>query len=250
MIFSHVAAHLKQQHWTGVFIELLIVVLGVYIGLQAQDWNNAHQDRALERKYLVRLRDDIKLSIRNADSNIARMRRQNQLESEMLTDLATCRLEGAARNRFATGIFFFGRIETPPLVRGTIDELRSTGRLGLIRDEALRSKLANVLESSNYETGVLQMIVARSTPAIAHIDQRVVLKQPPGGFKYKSIVEHGVPDGSVEFDFPALCKDPRFAPAVSTVQELTHVAIEFNKELLDSFKALLPIIDRDLAGAK
>ena len=48
MILSRTIEHLKQQHWTGVFIELVIVILGVFIGLQVQDWNQARQDRALE----------------------------------------------------------------------------------------------------------------------------------------------------------------------------------------------------------
>jgi len=39
MILRRIAEHLKQQHWTGVFIELAIVVLGVFLGMQVSNWN-------------------------------------------------------------------------------------------------------------------------------------------------------------------------------------------------------------------
>jgi|GEM_PF-2207603 len=41
MILNRIAQHLKQQHWTGAVIELAIVILGVFIGLQVNNWNQA-----------------------------------------------------------------------------------------------------------------------------------------------------------------------------------------------------------------
>ncbi len=250
MILRHIAQHLKQQHWTGVFIELVIVVLGVFLGLQAQDWNQTRQDRVLERQYLQRLHDDITQSIKLAESNVQRMQTQYRLEGAMLDYLARCQLDAAARKKFGAGLFLFGRIEPPPLVRGTIDELRSTGRIGLIHDVALRTALARVVQVNDGANRVLNMIIARATPAISHIDARVVFKQPPGGFDPPDIKEHGMPDGGAIYDFPALCNDPQFAPAVSTVQNLTHVEIQMNQGKLRRFPKLLEIIDRDLDGMK
>jgi hypothetical protein len=45
MIARRIAQHMKQQHWTGVLIELVIVVLGVFIGLQADNWNGQRLER-------------------------------------------------------------------------------------------------------------------------------------------------------------------------------------------------------------
>jgi hypothetical protein len=56
MILSRFLAHLKQQHWTGAFIELVIVVLGVFIGLQVQDWNTVRIARAELDQQLIGLR--------------------------------------------------------------------------------------------------------------------------------------------------------------------------------------------------
>ena len=71
MILRRVVRHLKQQHWTGVFIELVIVVLGVFIGLQVSDWNEGRKDAARGKEYLLRLHDEL---LQDAEQKIARPR--------------------------------------------------------------------------------------------------------------------------------------------------------------------------------
>jgi hypothetical protein len=45
LILRRIVEHMRQQHWTAVFIELAIVVFGVFIGLQANNWNEARLER-------------------------------------------------------------------------------------------------------------------------------------------------------------------------------------------------------------
>ena len=250
MILRRIAEHLKQQHWTGVFIELLIVVLGVFIGLQAQDWNEQRQDRGLEKQYLQRLHVDIQRSIDRANYNISDMRMQYRLDENMLANLASCRLDNAGRRRFATGAYFFGMIDSAPLVRGTIDELRSSGRIGLIRDVALRTKLANVVVDSDVFSRDMPLIVAHVSRAIFFLQTRIQLDLPPGGLDYDTIALQGMPEGSYHFDFPALCKDPRVAAVVSNVQVTTFNLIGMTQSRLQGYKELLGLVDSDLSGTK
>ncbi|HKI74005.1 MAG TPA: hypothetical protein VJ998_05155 [Pseudomonadales bacterium] len=60
MILSRTIEHLKQQHWTGVFIELVIVILGVFIGIQVSNWNQSREDARLGQDYVRRLTFDLK----------------------------------------------------------------------------------------------------------------------------------------------------------------------------------------------
>jgi hypothetical protein len=46
MLLRRVAEHVRQQHWTAIGIDLAIVVLGVFIGLQVANWNQAAIERA------------------------------------------------------------------------------------------------------------------------------------------------------------------------------------------------------------
>jgi len=61
MILRRVAEHLKQQHWTGVFIELAIVVLGVFLGIQASNWNEQRATNEKARVFTERLRQDLRV---------------------------------------------------------------------------------------------------------------------------------------------------------------------------------------------
>jgi len=50
MLLRRVSEHLKTQNWMGVLIDFVIVVLGVFVGLQAQEWSSERDDRhRLER---------------------------------------------------------------------------------------------------------------------------------------------------------------------------------------------------------
>ncbi len=46
MIPRHVSDHVKAHNWLAVAIDLFVVILGVFIGMQVQDWNSARQTRA------------------------------------------------------------------------------------------------------------------------------------------------------------------------------------------------------------
>ena len=52
MILRRLAEHLKQQHWTAIAIELVIVVLGVFLGMQVSSWNEDRTLRSSETRHL------------------------------------------------------------------------------------------------------------------------------------------------------------------------------------------------------
>ena len=46
MILQRLATSIRNQDWFTVVIETLIVVFGVFIGLQVNTWSGARADRA------------------------------------------------------------------------------------------------------------------------------------------------------------------------------------------------------------
>ena len=52
MILRHLAGRLKQQDWIAVGIEFVLVVVGVFLGIQVANWNGDRRERALELAYL------------------------------------------------------------------------------------------------------------------------------------------------------------------------------------------------------
>lgn len=59
MIYKRFAANLRAQNWIGVAIELAIVIVGVFIGLQAANWNQDRQQRKDTRLLLSQLQVEL-----------------------------------------------------------------------------------------------------------------------------------------------------------------------------------------------
>ena len=242
MITRRLVDNLKRQRWTGVFIELGIVVLGVFIGMQVSNWNEARRDRALERQYLERLREDFALSESGAESGIEFMESQARGATLMLDHLRACRLDEAGqRADFASALYVLGRIEPPMLTRGTINELSSTGRLGIIRSVRLRQALSNVVQQHERTMEVLGFIVARRSAQLGYVDARntFLVTQSAG-----SDTKRG-PD-EVLFDFPALCRDPAYLNAVSHLRQSADTVARQNRRLQAEYRAMLKLLDAEL----
>ena len=69
MILRRVVHRLKQQEWTAIAIELVLVVLGVFIGIQVSNWNETRKEHSLEAVYLERIAVQVVPSYSDADSN-------------------------------------------------------------------------------------------------------------------------------------------------------------------------------------
>ena len=140
MIFSRVIDHVKKQQWTGAVIELAIVVLGVFIGLQANNWNQARHDHAAEIVYLRALAkdlDSIGASVQaqiDFEKTIAHYINQSLDEIDAPTSKDRNLRLGMLLSQLAARSTL--KIESP-----TFQELQSSGRLGLIRDRTLRGRI-------------------------------------------------------------------------------------------------------------
>ena len=61
MILRRMAANLRAQNWTAVAIELAIVIVGVFIGIQAANWNQQRQERNETAVLLSQLQTELRL---------------------------------------------------------------------------------------------------------------------------------------------------------------------------------------------
>ena len=244
MIIRRLVESLRQQHWTGVFIELVIVVLGVFIGLQVSNWNEARRERNLERQYLERLREDFDRSAKAAEGGVEFMENQARKATLVIDSLQPCRLEEGERAAFGSALNLLGRIEPPLMTRGTIDELGSTGRLGIIRSVGLRRALSDVVQEQERTTQVLGFIVARRSAPQWYVDARKtsLVSEDSGSGKPRG------PD--VAFDFPALCRDPTFINAVSHLRQLSTVVAGQNRRLLKQHRDMVALLDAELAKGR
>jgi hypothetical protein len=50
MILRRMMGHVKRQDWFAVFLDFVIVVVGVFVGIQVSNWNTAQVPGAVHRR--------------------------------------------------------------------------------------------------------------------------------------------------------------------------------------------------------
>ena len=126
----------------AIAIDFVIVVFGVFIGLQVNNWNEARNERARERTYLERLFVDFHANVRTLETYVDGRRRDGQI----LINLAVALRDGGAPptdDALQRPLCRWGAAPLPDLRQGTYNELVSSGALSVLRDERLRILLAD-----------------------------------------------------------------------------------------------------------
>ena len=68
MIFKRAVAKLRAQDWTAITIEVAIVIIGVFIGMQVTNWNQARLDRAETQRLLAQFLPELDSQLEYLDS--------------------------------------------------------------------------------------------------------------------------------------------------------------------------------------
>ena len=60
MILRRITEHVKAQNWFAIALDFVIVVTGVFIGLQVSNWNDARLSQLQARNLTERLVEDLR----------------------------------------------------------------------------------------------------------------------------------------------------------------------------------------------
>lgn len=58
MILRRVISHFRKQEWTAIALDFVIVVVGVFVGIQVSNWNEERRTRMVEHDLLNRLYEE------------------------------------------------------------------------------------------------------------------------------------------------------------------------------------------------
>ena len=154
MLLRRVTEHVKAQNWFAVGIDFVIVVVGVFIGIQVSNWN---EDREMQRKAAVfteRLTDDLRKEAWGYESVVAYSRQTNASQRRVLQALAGD-IE-LSEEQFLIDAYRATQFRENNRYRATFDELVSTGAIGLITDPVLREAAVGL-----FTTGFMEEFAQR-----------------------------------------------------------------------------------------
>lgn len=144
MILRRLAQNLRDQNWTAISIEFVLLVLGVFLGIQVANWNETRQDHAREGGFLARLLQDFEgidaRLARNADRWQMNLDAANRLLADLEARMATGRWP-REKPAMLQDLNVIASTRTPAPRAGTYVEMQSDGQLGILRDVRLRDAL-------------------------------------------------------------------------------------------------------------
>lgn len=140
MILRRVVAAFRKQDWFTVFVETMIVVLGVFLGLQVNNWNEARADRALGEDYLVRLIADLEQDLSATRGLIGYY--DDVTKSIKDTDRMLASPDPEPR-ALVVSAYRASEFTYNPQRRATWDQIVSSGDLGLLADAAIEIGLSD-----------------------------------------------------------------------------------------------------------
>ena len=164
MILRRLIDNIKRQAWTAIVIEFVIVVIGIFVGMQVNNWNAERANRSLEATHLQHLAKDIRSDIAEIDRILHVSTVRMSVLNRLLTEASGRPLPDgfeSARGRIAiekvppfpdndpntVGIALF-ILTTLDGNRSAYQTIINTGGLGIIRDTGL------VREIQDYYAGV------------------------------------------------------------------------------------------------
>ncbi len=146
MLLRRITQHVKDQNWFAVFIDFLIVVVGVFIGIQVANWNEERAERALEKEYLERIYFDTVRIIEELDNDIAWSDDQAKAQVIVIDSLMNKQLKDSDRELFERGLAFFGYYPINDTDLIAVSELQSSGRMPYIKSIELRELIGLTLQ--------------------------------------------------------------------------------------------------------
>ena len=242
MILRRLTDALRQPDWVTVVIETLIVVFGVFIGLQVNNWNAERLERTLERDTLFRLHADILESKVGQTRDLRFLEQQIADQAVILKSLDRCHVTPEDDVAFQRGISTLGYINPPRFYRRTIDEIAASGRTDIISNSELAAELARIVALVEWRGVAYDSLLFLFTPHRYEIESQVrhdISRTLPDDY----IAEHR---SGVLYDIELLCQQPKLTSAISTISYYTDERRAAYAPLLDDYSELLEWIEREL----
>lgn len=216
MIIRRLAKAIQEQNWFTVTLEVLIVVIGIFLGLQVNDWNQDRKDRTEEVLYIERLIEDMEASITETNRHNSFQTRSAKRGAIILSALKACEIKPEYEDDVASGFYHLGKVLPVDLARTTIDELRASAKFRIIQNSELRQALSHLVLKYENHRSFINDVTGRLAPAINYVDSQIaiIVKGPIGGIAELEL-------DNIEMNFEALCKDRRFYNSIATATNYT-----------------------------
>lgn len=139
MVIRRIREHAVAHNWFAVAIDIFIVFIGVFLGIQANNWNEARLAEAGAKADRIRLLEDLRTNEVDLAGRIIYYKDVRQHALNALHGFASA--DAALGEPFLVSAYQASQIRQRPVRSFTYEELVATGSLGRIGSQELRRQL-------------------------------------------------------------------------------------------------------------
>lgn len=216
--------------------EIMLVVIGILIALQINNWNEDQKIQSEERKILLEIKNNIVQGVSSMD--LALSLDSNHLElSLLILDHLKHKKNFTEELGRAFHLFPYGRLF--PLPSSGYNSLQSKG-VGIIKNDSLRIKISKLFDNTYPHLMFVEAndVTARRNELLSsEIYEHFMLTSKLFGESAEMLIP---------VDYEALLADTRFESMVRSITNNKHWYMSLKKEVKSEMENLIAEIEKEL----
>jgi hypothetical protein len=249
--FRHIRQNLLMENKTGKYFkyaigEIVLVVIGILIALQINNWNENRKSNIEEMAILKAMKTDFKETKNRAEETIESQKEVVDYCYKLQIIMNGHKEIDSIGEYIYRGALSYWRIEP---VHGTYDGLIGSGKTDIIKNQNLKSLLAEYsaeikygFEDEEFGLELTSLLTEKCSPYSAFLEpekyrKRVGIEKPVSEEKRNSaIVEH--------------LNNNSFLGVLVAKSDMAHNRLEYQKNILSLVEKILTQIESELENKK
>ncbi len=255
MILRRLSQSLKEQNWMAIGIEFVLLVVGVFLGIQVANWNAERETNKKAVEFTDKLVGDLR-----AESWRYQFLLEYHRDIRDAAEKTANALSGKAplsNEEFLVNAYRASQYKQGASRRSTYDEMVSTGNIGLIKDQQLRNISVRAYSLSTIDNLVKEGIESRYRElfrmSVPNDVQRALGKAcgdryiKPGDYRdFDHVIDYpcktGLPADAIDDAANALRSDPQTIRYLrQRIADLDTRLVDMTQNNRDVWEALLVI---------
>lgn len=231
MLLRRISDHVKSQNWFAVILDLVVVVIGIFLGLQLSNLNEDRKERIAAEAFLDKLAVDVRYVITNLEDKREERKRAVAAGTIVIRYLrGEVAFEDHAEN-IKRGIRSIVRTSNLPIHTGNIEIILLGQNYPKTNNLSLYARIDELIEDIKYSENV-----------VTHIREQINLTIPVLN-RYYADNEYMEGDFPALFDLEAMKNSTEFIYAMQSDVVSQNFNILHYQSNIKRFEEILALLD-------